>query len=180
MLKKLPHTLILFALPALLSAQVQLSHANGTIAGQGHAKTHDFPVILKEFTISISAPDEAGYRDVVVNIPVKKITTKIGMRNMHMKSSMFKPKKFPEIIYRARTNSDLAPGSGILSGQLTIKDSTRDLDIAVTVSDSANGLHVTGRLVIVPTEFDLPLVGMGPMKVQDSVELDFDITVPGD
>ena len=178
MLNKLYNTLILFALPALLSAQVQLSQADGTIAGEGHARTHDFPVILQEFTIAVSAPDAAGYSTIEVIVPVRKITTKIGVRDTHMKSSMFKPKKFPEIVYRARTSAELAPGSDTLEGQLTIRDVTRDFDVAVTVAESTDGLHVTGRLVIVPTEFGLSLPGMGPMKVLDSIELDFDITVP--
>ena len=32
-----------------------------------------------------------------------------------------------------------------------------------------------GAFLIVPTDFDLPLVGMGPMKLLDKVELDLDV-----
>ena len=178
MLIKLSRLLLLLALPLMLTAQVQLSQANGTIAGTGHARTHDFPVILEEFTITVSALDDAGYRTIEVTVPVKQITTESGMRDTHMKTSMFKPKKYPNIVYRATTMADLTPGSGILSGQLTIRDVTHDLDLDVQVSELDMAIHVTGSFVIVPTEYDLPLVGMGPMKVLDHIELDFDITVP--
>ena len=166
-------------LPLTLAGQISLTQQDGTISGLGHAASHDFPVVIETFEITVGPIDSAGSRTITVAIPSKDITTKSFMRDAHLHTSMMKVKKHPRITFVATTGAELTPGTVTITGQLTLNGITNEQTVEVTISEQDGRFSAEGSLVIIPTAFGLPLVGMGPMKVQDYVDLNFHLDIPG-
>ncbi|MFQ6611708.1 MAG: YceI family protein [Fidelibacterota bacterium] len=165
-------------LPALVVGALVMSQSNGTLSGEGHARTHDFPVIAQTFDINISDQNETGNRTITVTVPVKDITTTIGMRNMHMRTSMFDVKNYPDITFSANFNYPLHAGNYVLDGALTINGVEKPHSLKVKLVNEDGALKATGSTKITLSDYDLPMPGMGPMKVLDHVEMTFDVNVP--
>ncbi len=165
-------------LPPALVGQTSLTQVNGTISGLGHAASHDFPVVVETFEITVGPIDSGGSRTITVEIPSKALTTKNFMRDAHLHTSVIKVKKHPRITFVATTGAQLTPGTATLTGQLTFNGITNEQAVDVTISQQNGRLQADGSLVIIPTAFGLPLVGMGPMKVQDYVDLNFHLEIP--
>ncbi|RMF07013.1 MAG: YceI family protein [Candidatus Neomarinimicrobiota bacterium] len=165
------------ALPVFLAAGLVLSQNQGRIGGTGFARTHTFPVIAEQFDVQISDPDTSGYRQIAVAIPVSQLNTNIGLRNMHMKTAIFKGKEFPLVTYQARTQAPLEPGTVTLEGTLTINGIQESHPLTVELVQQDGVLHAVGSTLVHPTHFDMPLVGMGPMKLLDKVDMSFDIAL---
>jgi len=164
-------------MPVLLAAALSLTQSQGFLSGTGYARTHTFPVIAQVFNVEVSDPDADGIRSITVVIPVENLSTNIGMRNIHMRTSVFNGKEFPDVFFRAKTAAPLEPGNVTLDGTLTINGIDQPHALAVELKRVDGELHAIGTTLIQPTKFGLPLVGMGPMKVLDKVEMSFDITL---
>ncbi len=165
-------------LPLALSGQISLTQQDGTISGLGHAASHDFPVVVETFEITVGPIDSAGSRTITVEIPAKAITTKNFMRDAHLHRSVIRVKKHPRITFVVTTGAELSPGSATLTGQLTLNGITNQQAVDVTISEQDGRLRAEGSLVIIPTAFGLRLVGIGPMKLQDHVDLNFHLEIP--
>jgi len=171
-------TSILLILPLILLSAIILDETTGVLAGEGHARTHDFTVTATHFNLSISEPNQNGARSIKMVVPVKDIDTGIGMRNTHMRTSMFNLKENPDIIFTAKSNSSLAVGNVSLNGSLTINGVTNSHILQLTISDNSGKLVASGKTTISLGAYDLPLVGMGPMKLLDQVDMAFSIPLP--
>ncbi len=165
-------------LPIVAMAALVLNQQFGTLSGQGHARTHDFPVIAQIFDITISDPDSNGFRTLKVIVPINDITTHLGLRNAHMRASMFDTKQYPNIVFTATSNKPIEAGDYVLDGMLSINGVTKPHQLEVTLEASDGKLIATGSTVVTPSDFELPLPGMGPMKVLDRVELAYNVEVP--
>jgi len=177
-MKKLIYSAI-FILPLLAMAAFTLNHSAGVLAGDGHARTHSFPVTATEFELEISDPDPTGYRQIQMTVPVNKIDTGIGMRNTHMRKSMFDTKKYPNIIFVAKSDAQLSNAQKTLNGTLTINGVSQPHTLNINLSNISGQWVAAGETVISLTDYNLPHVGMGLMKVLDEVEMAFNITLPG-
>ncbi|MFQ6613448.1 MAG: YceI family protein [Fidelibacterota bacterium] len=164
-------------LPVLLAAALNLTQNQGVLSGTGYARTHTFPVIAQQFTVAITDPGPDGFRQITVTVPVNELSTNIGIRNIHMRTSVFNGKEYPEVTFRARTDVPLEPGTVNLEGTLTINGIDQPHALEVELKRIDGVLHGIGSTLIQPTRFGLPLVGMGPMKLLDKVEMSFDITL---
>jgi len=168
----------LFTLPLILLSAIVVNQTSGVLGGKGYARTHDFVVTATQFNLSISEPNENGVRSIKLIVPVKEIDTGIGMRNTHMRTSMFDMKKNPDIIFTAKTTASLTAGEVILNGALTINGVTNNHELHITVSENAGDLVAIGKTTISLENYDLPLLGMGPMKLLDQVDMAFNIVLP--
>ncbi|MCF7802396.1 MAG: YceI family protein [Candidatus Marinimicrobia bacterium] len=169
-------TISLLILPMLSWGGINLDEGNGTLAGLGHARSHDFPVVAHAFKLTTSDPDSQGVRQVKLTVPVESITTENFMRNAHMRMAMFNG-EFPLITYRAEILLPrIAAGDYDLAGVLSINGIERPYIFTITVTPVGEGWHATGTFLIKPTDFDMALPGMGPMKVLDKVDLVLDLT----
>ncbi len=164
-------------LPVLLAAALNLTQSQGIISGTGFARTHTFPVIARTFVVDITDPDQNGSRTITVTVPVNHLSTNIGMRNFHMRTSVFNGKEYPDVVFKAQTDAPLEPGLVTLNGTLTINGIEQPQVLDVELKTVEGSLHAIGTTLIQPTKFGMPLVGMGPMKLLDKVEMSFDITL---
>ncbi|MFQ6678202.1 MAG: YceI family protein [Fidelibacterota bacterium] len=176
-MKKIIITTLLI-LPLMVASAIVLNQSAGILAGEGHARTHDFTVTATSYDLDISDTDTNGERSIKLTVPVKDIDTGIGMRNTHMRTSMFDQKNNPNIIFTANTDAELAVGSVDLNGVLTINGVSKAHVLNITIENNSNDLIASGQTEIILTEFDLPLVGMGPMKILDHVDMAFNIILP--
>lgn len=169
-------TVSLLILPLLSWGGINVNAANGTLQGLGHAKSHDFSVIAQQFNFTATDADTAGLRQIKATIPVKGITTENFIRNAHMRMAMFKG-DFPEITFVSAVNlPELVAGEVLLKGTLTINGIAKPYDFNLTLTPDGNQWRATGSFQIIPTDFGMSLPGMGPMKVQDHVNLDLNVT----
>ncbi|MCH8838451.1 MAG: YceI family protein [Candidatus Marinimicrobia bacterium] len=179
MIRLIPLSLVTtLLLPLTLAGQISLTQQDGTISGLGHAASHDFPVVIETFEITVGPIDSAGRRTITVEIPSKAITTNNFMRDAHLHTRTIKVRKHPWITFVVTTRAQLVPGTATLTGQLTLNGITNEQTVEVTISEQDGRLRAEGSLVIIPTAFGLPLVVMGPMKVQDYVDLYFNLELP--
>ncbi len=170
-------SLIVTILPLLSWANITITEANGTFEGLGHARTHDFPVEARIFTVAVSDADTSGNRTVSVEVSVNDLHTGNAMRDSHMRMSVLDRKKHPVITFTSTVNlPELMAGEVSLAGNLQVNGITKPYTLMLNLKQVTGKWNATGSFLIVPTDFDLPLVGMGPMKVLDKVNLNLDVT----
>ncbi|MBT4131282.1 MAG: YceI family protein [Candidatus Marinimicrobia bacterium] len=170
-------TMIITILPLLGWANFTITEANGSFEGLGHARTHDFPVEARIFTVAVSDADTSGNRTVSVEVSVNDLHTGNAMRDTHMRMSVLDRKKHPLITFKSDVFlPELHAGDVALAGILQVNGITKPYTLNLDLKHSSGKWNATGSFLIVPTDFDLPLVGMGPMKVLDKVNLNLDVT----
>ncbi len=174
-LKNILLTLILI-LPLMAWPTTIITEANGTFAGLGHARSHDFPVEARIFTIKVSDTNTDGMRTVEVEVSVNDLHTGNGMRDTHMRMSILDRKNHPLITFKSTVAmAEFQAGDVSLPGELQVNGITKAYDLRLNLKQDSGKWRARGSFTIIPTDFDLPLVGMGPMKLLDNVELDLDV-----
>lgn len=164
-------------LPLLSWANITITEANGSFEGLGHARTHDFPVVARIFTVTVSNADTTGNRVIEVEVSVNDLHTGNAMRDAHMRMSVLDRKKHPLITFKSNVNlPEIMAGEIFLSGNLQVNGITKPYTLVLDLKQQKGKWNATGSFLIVPTDFDLPLVGMGPMKVLDKVHLNLNVS----
>jgi polyisoprenoid-binding protein YceI len=173
-MKKLMITmLIVLSLVNFIQAMdFKLNESDGAVTGTGGTPTHDFPIKISEFNVTISEIQPGGYRTIEVIIPVEKITTENSRRDDHMFTDVLLKDKYPEIHYVATTDF-IYPNEGefVLQGVLKIHDVERKLDIQGTISRESQSWVAKADFSILLSDFSLSRPGFGPMKVKDQVDM---------
>jgi len=168
--------LIVMILPLMAWSKIVITEANGTLLGLGHARTHDFPVEARIFTVLVSDPDTSGYRTVDVEVSVNDLHSGNAMRDSHMRMSVLDRKKHPLITFSSTVQlAELHEGTVSLPGKLQINGVVKPYGLVLQLKQDGDQWFATGTFQIIPTDFGLPLVGMGPMKVLDKVDLDLNV-----
>ena len=105
-------------------------------------------------TVTTTGPDFVGAR-LEVTIDAASIATGVGARDDHLRSAdFFEVDRFPTLAYRSRLVERTGPDSYRVIGDLTIRDVTREVVLAVEetgrhTDDSGNplvGLSATTRI----------------------------------
>jgi len=175
---KLRNTIILLTmiLPIMGWSDIVITEANGTFGGLGHARTHDFPVEAEIFTVRVSDPDTSGIREVNVEVSVNDLETGNAMRTSHMRMSVLDRKKHPLITFKSEIQlAEVMAGEVTLAGKLQVNGVIKPYTLILRLTQDSDKWRATGTVQIIPTDFGLPLVGMGPMKVLDNVDLNLDV-----
>jgi len=167
---------MIMILPLMAWSNTIITEANGTFTGLGHARSHNFPLEARIFTIKVSDADTSGMRSIDVEVSVNDLHTGNGMRDTHMRMSILDKKKHPMILFTSVVMMpEFQAGAVSLPGKLEVNGITKAYDLKLNLKNDSGKWLATGSFLIVPTDFDLPLVGMGPMKLLDKVELDLDV-----
>jgi len=158
-------------------ANFTITEANGSFGGLGHARTHDFPVEARIFTIHVSDADTSGNRLISVEVSVNDLHTGNSIRTSHMRMSVLDRKNHPMITFESKVFLPELKNAEIdLAGDLQINGITKPYTLKLDLKQMGEKWNASGSFLIIPTDFELPLVGMGPMKVLDKVNLDLDVT----
>ena len=152
------------------------TEANGRFEGLGHARTHDFPIEARIFTVNVSEADTIGNRSIYVEVSVSDLHTGNALRDAHMQMSVLDRKNHPLITFKSEVvMPEFQAGEVSIPGQLQVNGISKAYTLMLNLMSHDGKWHATGSFLIIPTDFDLPLVGMGPMKVLDKVNLDLDV-----
>ncbi len=175
-------TLAAVALPLSAAAALTLGQSSGYIKGDGSTPSHGFPVVATKYTVEIGATDTSGFRLITVTVPVDEITTDNFMRDVHMRSAIFgagKDKGIEEVVFTARTDQPVQPGSLDLAGELNVNGKSLPNKIRLAVSGDQT-LTIQGQAKVSLSAYGIDAPGMGPMEVADTVSLEFSVKVPRD
>jgi polyisoprenoid-binding protein YceI len=103
-----------------------------------------------------------------VTIDAASVNTGVGMRDDHLKDDMyFDVKQYPRIRF---VSTSVRPGRGNafeVTGKLSIKDKTHDLNFPFTVTQSNNGYVFNGEFRISRKDYDLG----GSSSISDAVNI---------
>ncbi len=95
-------------------------------------------------------------------------------------------RRFPEIRYRAAGVADLKIGAagemeGILRGELTLRGTTRPLQVRFRARPEGVGVRATGSARFAQSDFGMTpySTALGTIGVDDEVAVEFDLLLPG-
>ncbi len=90
---------------------------------------------FKEFDIELMFDSEAPENSsVTVSIDVASIDTKNERRDNHLRSGdFFNAEQFPRMTFESRSVREVAPNQLVATGDLTIKETTREVELAIEV-----------------------------------------------
>jgi polyisoprenoid-binding protein YceI len=135
-MKTIKTTALLFALASASQAQVNwnvdASHSGVTFTVP-HMVISEVPGSFKKFDGKISSKDE-NFTDAQIEftIDASSINTDNEKRDAHLKSDdFFNAEKFPQIKFKGKSMKKISGNKYILTGDLTIRDVTKTVELAV-------------------------------------------------
>lgn len=189
-MKKIIFTVAVFAMAATSFAQnwkLDASHSKIKFSTK-YLVISDVDGEFKKIdgTFNSAKPDWSDLT-ATLSADVNSISTDNDMRDKHLKSDdFFNAEKFPGITFKSKSVKNIGGNKMILSGQLTIRDVTKQVDIPVvyngTVKDpwgnTKAGFKATGK--ISRKEFNLKYnnaAATGEAVVGDEVEFTIDLVL---
>ncbi|HXB91994.1 MAG TPA: YceI family protein, partial [Puia sp.] len=170
-LRVLAMPLLLFTLPA--AAQYQPQDPGSTI--QFRIKNLGFNVtgtlrgLAGKIRFNPAEPDKAAF-DVTVD--ANTINTDNGMRDDHLRqSSYFDVQHFPAIRLVSDRIAWHKKGTYLFSGQLTIKNHTKELSFPFSVTETDGGYRFRGSFTINRRDFEIG----GLSTISDELEVTLDV-----
>lgn len=123
-------------------------------------------------------PAAFGRSTVRLTIDPASITTGIDRRDAHLKSAdFFDVQKYPTITFVSKSVATSAPNAGTITGDLTIRGVTRQVQVPVTAVTYANGRgQFKGAFAIARKDYGLTYDSrVNP--IGDTVRVAFDVGV---
>lgn len=157
-----------------LAGQVQ-PQAAGTsiqfrIKNLGFNVTGSLGGIAGQIRFDPAHAEDAGF-DVTVD--ASTINTDNGMRDDHLRGeSYFNVQRYPRIRLVSSRISAGKKGSYLFTGQLTIKDHTKEVSFPFTVAEAAGGYRFAGSFTINRKDFEIG----GFSTISDQLEVMLDVT----
>ena len=115
-------------------------------------------------------PEDAGFD---VSVDANTINTDNGMRDDHLRGeTYFNVQHYP---YIRLVSGKIAPGKKgvyLFTGQLTIKDHTKEVSFPFTVAEAGGGWRFQGSFTINRKDFDIG----GFSTISDQLEVTLDVT----
>lgn len=156
---------------------VTVTETAGTITGTGSTKSGStFPITARSFEITLSE-SAAAVKTLTVVLPVKQITTDNWLRDTHMRMSIFKGDS-KEVRFTATTAVILAPGVLDLSGELIINGISVPNTLKLKITQQGADFEIEGSAIVLLSDYSIKPPGMGPMKVSNELNLQFNVKVP--
>lgn len=103
-----------------------------------------------------------GYTaEITARIDARTIRTGVGVRDGQMRSVQFlNTDEFPFITFRGTASAGPPEGArfkGVLRGRLTIKETTRPIEVPLDISVENGSYAAGGEVVVRMTEFNIPI-----------------------
>lgn len=135
--------------------------------------------VFREFSVQFEPPDEGsgGMLDVVID--TRSLDTQDGDRDTMLRSGYFFESDFyPHARFRSDDIASTGDGGYLATGQLTIRETTRDVTIPFTMEPATqeSGPRIHGSLTIRRLDYD---VGQGDWRsttwIRNDVNISFDV-----
>jgi polyisoprenoid-binding protein YceI len=114
-----------------------------------------------EGAVIVRGDGEAFVASIEGRIDARTLTTGNGMRDAQMRRDFLHTEQFPFVTFKgtaANTERALATVIKVsMKGQLTIRDTTRDIEMPLDVTALADEYRASGEVVIRLSEFGIPI-----------------------
>lgn len=112
-------------------------------------------------TAAVKSADDGFAADVEARIDARTITTGVGIRDRQMRADFLETSKYPYITFRGTATPTGRPGglpfSGVLKGRLTIKATTKDVEIPIRITALKDAYVVEGKVVVKMSDYNIPI-----------------------
>ncbi len=136
-----------------------------------------FPGVAPDVQARAVVREEEGTfaADIVARIDARSITTGSGLRDSQMRREFLITDRYPEIAFRG-TVTPVEPVTQLsfraaVTGQLTIKDVTRQVVFPVRVTALRDSYLIEGTATIRLTDFAIPIPRFFIFVAEDSVQV---------
>lgn len=130
--------------------------------GYVNERDHDFVAKAKPNSLTLSYTPEALDQAFSLRITARANDFDSGnwFRDQNAKRTVFQSGKFPEIVVESQslTLAETTEGGAqvaTLAGQITIKETVKDVEIPVTISVQDSKLSVGGEFIVLLSEVDI-------------------------
>ncbi len=134
----------------------------------GVARDVDARVVVREQGDAVTA-------DVEVRVDARTLTTGIGVRDRQMRRDFLDSDRFPMITFRGTATPRGRVGAlafpAALRGTLTIKDTTREVEIPLRVTALADSYLAEGQVTVRLSEFRIPIPRFLIFVAEDPVQI---------
>lgn len=142
----------------------------------GVARDIDVHAVVREQGETFSA-------DVQVRVDARTMTTGVGLRDTQMRRDFLQTDRFPFIVFRGRVTPRRSPGAlpfpAVLRGELSIKDTTRALEIPLRVTALADSYLAEGQVTVRMSDFGIPIPRFLIFVAEDPVLVSFKVRLAG-
>ncbi len=123
-------------------------------------------------TVTQAAPDTFTAM-VEARIDARTLDTGNGLRNGQMRRDFLQTDRHPFIVFRGRATSDgrLTGGTirAVLRGSLAIRETTREIEMPLSVTALADEYRATGEVTIRLSEYGIPIPRFLVFAAEDPV-----------
>lgn len=142
----------------------------------GVARDVDVRVVVRERGDTFAA-------DVQVRVDARTITTGIGLRDAQMRRDFLQTDRYPFITFRGTAAPRRQPGAlpfpAVLRGELTIKDTTREVEIPLRVTALADSYLAEGQVTVRMSELGIPIPRFLIFVAEDPVLITVKVRLTG-
>jgi len=126
-------------------------------------------------TVTVKERDGGFSGDVEARIDARTIATGIGVRDRQMRADFLETNRYPSITFRGTVAPAERPGGlpfrAILKGRLTIKATSRDVEIPVRVTALKDAYLADGQLTVKMSDFKIPIPRFLVFVAEDPVTI---------
>lgn len=126
-------------------------------------------------TAAVKQAEDGFAGEVEARIDARTITTGVGIRDRQMRADFLETSKYPFITFRGTAAPAGRPGglpfSGVLKGRLTIKATTRDVEIPIRITALKDAYLVEGKVVVKMSDFRIPIPRFLVFVAEDPVTI---------
>jgi polyisoprenoid-binding protein YceI len=115
-----------------------------------------------EGTVTVTQPDAETFAAAVdARVDARTLRTGNGIRDGQMRRDFLRTDEHPHITFRGSVTSRERPSAGpmraMLRGALTIRGTTRDVEIPLSITALADEYRATGEVTVRLSEFGIPI-----------------------
>ncbi len=114
-----------------------------------------------EATAVVREQDDTFVGDVTVRVDARTISTGSGLRDRQMRQDFLQVERFPFITFMGSASlldrPSAAPFHAILKGRLTIKETTREVQIPLRVTALRDIYLADGQVTVRMSDFQIPI-----------------------
>jgi polyisoprenoid-binding protein YceI len=136
-----------------------------------------FTGVVRDVTATVTVNErEGGFTgEVDVRIDARTITTGIGVRDRQMRNDFLETARYPFITFRGTATPAARPGGlpfrAVLRGRLTVKATTREVEIPLRVTALKDAYLVEGQITVKMSDFRIPIPRLLVFVAEDPVTI---------
>lgn len=170
-MKKLLFSTILFVLVIAASAQKYMTK-DGYVGFYSHTTMED----IKADNNQVAGVLDASTGEMVFQVLIKSFHFERALMQEHFNENYMDSEKFPKAVFKGRMTEPAKPDltkkgpvDATVSGDLTIKDVTKQVTIKGTIEVVDDGIKINSKFDIVPEDYNITIPGVVREKINKTM-----------